>query len=210
MNLKELIAAQKKKVSDLLDHNERIFGEILHDNGECQILSQSLNRFELIVDEPTLDKYVEVSINVDSVSNVYPEATSGFEGWNRYSYACLLQVENELTALDSKTNEEHKKYSREGMIKRVLDERRLKAEKAEYSIKWASNIYGDHILTNERGVKYRVFLRDFENETGYSDSADARKNKLGTTKHIMYAFKMLRENKSISSKMSKTFPFATL
>ncbi|MCF8360984.1 MAG: DEAD/DEAH box helicase [Prolixibacteraceae bacterium] len=207
MDLKGIITEQKKKVSELLDHNERIFGEILHDNGECQILSQSLSCFELIVYDPSFDKPVEVSINVEDGSNVYPEAAPGFEGWNRYSYACLLQVENELMALDPKTNEEHKKYSREGMIKRVLDERRLKAEKADYTIKWARNIYGDHILTNERGVKYKVFLRDFEKETGYSDSADARKNKLGTTKHIMYAFNMLKEDKNISAKMSKTFPF---
>jgi SNF2 family DNA or RNA helicase len=207
MDLKGIITEHKKKVSELLDHDERIFGEILHDNGECQILSQSLSCFELIVYDPSSDEPVEVSINVEDGSNVYPEASAGFEGWNRYSYACLLQVENELMALDPKTNEEHKKYSREGMIKRVLDERRLKAEKADYTIKWAGNIYGDHILTNERGVKYKVFLRDFEKETGYSDSADARKNKLGTTKHIMFAFNMLKEDKNISAKMSKTFPF---
>lgn len=207
MDLKEIISEQIIKVRELIEQNERIFGEILHDNGECQILSQSLHRFELIVEEPSFDKPVEVSINIEDGANVYSEAAPEIEGWNRYSYACLLQIENELKVLDPKTNEEHKKYSREGMIKRVLDERRLKAEKAEYSIKWASSIYGDHILTNERGIKYRVFLRDFENETGYSDSADARKNKLGTTKHIMYAFNMLRENKNLSSKMSKTFPF---
>jgi hypothetical protein len=79
----------------------------------------------------------------------------------------------------------------------VLTERRQKADKAEYRIKWAGNIYGDHILTNERGVKYKVFLRDFENETSYSDSMDAKLNKLGTTKHIMFAFRKLKENKTL-------------
>ena len=50
------------------------------------------------------------------------------------------------------------------MIKRVMLERLQKAEKANCRIKWASNIHGDHILTNENGIKYKNFLRDFENE----------------------------------------------
>jgi SNF2 family DNA or RNA helicase len=101
----------------------------------------------------------------------------------------------------------HKKYSREEMIRRVLEERRVKAEKANYRIEWASNIYGDHVLTTEAGTKYTVFLRDFENETGYSNSEDAAYNKLGTTKHIMYAFKKLKANKETYNRLDKEFPF---
>ncbi|MCD6597622.1 MAG: DEAD/DEAH box helicase, partial [Bacteroidales bacterium] len=93
------------------------------------------------------------------------------------------------------------------MIKRVLKERQQKADKAEYRIEWASNIFGDHILINEKGIKYKVFLRDFENETGYSNSMDSKLNKLGTTKHIMYAFRMLKENKRMYNKLDKTYPF---
>jgi SNF2 family DNA or RNA helicase len=102
---------------------------------------------------------------------------------------------------------DHKKYSREEMIRRVLGERRQKAEKANYRIEWASNIYGDHVLTTEAGTKYTVFLRDFENETGYSDSEDAAYNKLGTTKHIMYAFKKLKADKDFYDRLNKEFPF---
>jgi SNF2 family DNA or RNA helicase len=101
----------------------------------------------------------------------------------------------------------HKKYSRDEMIQRVLGERRQKAEKANYRVEWASNIYGDHILTTESGAKYTVFLRDFENETGYSDSEDAAYNKLGTTKHIMYAFKKLKADRELYDKLDKKFPF---
>ena len=119
----------------------------------------------------------------------------------------MLQVENELHILESKGHAEHKKYTREGMIKRVMQEQQQKADKAEYRIKWANNIYGDHILTNENGVKYKIFLRDFENKTGYSNSMDAKFNKLGTTKHIMYAFSALTENKRLYNKLEKTFPF---
>jgi hypothetical protein len=93
------------------------------------------------------------------------------------------------------------------MIKRVLAERRQKADKAEYGIKWAGNIYGNHILTSERGEKYKVFLRNFENETGYSDSMDAKLNKLGTTRHIMFAFRKLKESKALYNRLSKIYPF---
>jgi SNF2 family DNA or RNA helicase len=102
---------------------------------------------------------------------------------------------------------DYKKYSREGMIQRVLEERRMKSEKAQYKIEWAGNIYGDHILTNESGAKYTVFLRDFEGETGYSDSADAAYNKLGTTKHIMFAFNKIKADKKLYDTLDKQFPF---
>ncbi|MDR1099013.1 MAG: DEAD/DEAH box helicase, partial [Treponema sp.] len=126
--------------------------------------------------------------------------------WDRRSYACLLRYEEELADPASKIAND-KRFTREGMIRRVLDERRDRADKADYRVQWADNIYGDHILTNEKGTRYTVFLRDFERETGYSDSADAAYNKLGTTKHIMYAFAKLKENKSLFNKLDKTFPF---
>jgi SNF2 family DNA or RNA helicase len=109
--------------------------------------------------------------------------------------------------LDPKERGDSKKYSRQGMILRVMEERRVKADKADYRIEWASNIYGDHILFNETGTKYIVFLRDFDNETGYSNSADAAYNKLGTTKHIMYAFEKLKADKKLYDKLDKKFPF---
>ncbi|MCL1874564.1 MAG: DEAD/DEAH box helicase, partial [Clostridiales bacterium] len=90
---------------------------------------------------------------------------------------------------------------------RVLDERREKADKATYRIRWANNIYGDHILTNEQGARYKVLLRDFTTETGYSDSWDAKLNKLGTTKHIMFAFNELKKNQRLQAQMDKTYPF---
>ncbi len=164
----------------------------------------------MVVFDQASDTSAEFSINFEENNHIFPKTNSEFEGWNRYSYACLLQVEGELKLLDPKTNDEHKKYTRKGMIKRVLAERMQKAQKADYRIKWADNIYGDHILTNERGVKYRIFLRDFENETGYSDSADSQTNKLDTTKHIMYAFAQLKENKDLYTRMKKTFPFVEI
>lgn len=206
MDIKLLIAQQIEKLQKLLDKTEHALGEIIFNNNNCQVLSQSAVRFELIVDTQTEEGQVEYTLHLFD-DDIIPTKNDDRSGWDRYSYACLLQIENELHLLDPKEPIEHKKYTREGMIKRVMQERRQKADKANYRIKWASNIYGDHILTNENGIKYKVFLRDFENETGYSDSMDSRLNKLGTTKHIMFAFNKLKEDKSLYDKLSKTFPF---
>ncbi len=206
MNIKELIQQQVEKLQNHLDRTELAFGEIIFNNNGCQVLSQSAVRFELFVDSEHGASQAEYAIHF-SDDGVFPSQDSKRTEWDRNSYACLLEVENELRFLDPKEEVEHKKYTREGMVKRVLEERRQKADKAKYRIKWASNIYGDHILVSDTGVKYKVFLRDFDNETGYSDSMDSRVNKLGTTKHIMYSFRKLKEDKSLFDRLSKTYPF---
>lgn len=206
MDINTLIKEYKIKVQNQLDKNELALGEILFNNNDCQVLSQSGVQFELIVNTQEGGNQIEYTLNLLGDA-IIPSQNEEGKGWDRYSYACLLQIENELQFLDPKEPIEHKKYSREGMVKRVMQERFQKADKANYRIKWASNIYGDHVLTNEQGVKYKVFLRDFENETGYSNSMDARFNKLGTTKHIIFAFKRLKEDSALFDKLGKTYPF---
>ncbi len=205
MNIQSL----KKKITSHLPEDEILRGEFLFHNCDCQILSQSAVSVDFLVNVAGENEQIEYSLLIDNDDNgnLIPESDGDRTGWNRYSYACLLQYEQELSLLDPKEKIEHKKYSRQGMIKRVLDERRQKAAKAQYRIKWANNIYGDHVLTNEQGHHYKIFLRDFENETGYSDSWDSRLNKLGTTKHIMFAFNELKNDEKLYQRLDKTFPF---
>ncbi len=207
MKIAEIIKNQINKLREQLDKNELALGEIIFNNGACQILSQSSVMYELIVSNEITDMATEYALIIEEDGNIIPTIDKDAFGWDRNSFACLLQVESELHLLDPKEHIEHKKYKRKGMVKRVLKERQQKADKAEYRIKWATNIYGDHILTNEKSIKYKVFLRNFENETGYSDSMDSKINKLGTTKHIMYAFGKLKENKRLYKRLSKTYPF---
>ncbi|HKJ42824.1 MAG TPA: DEAD/DEAH box helicase [Sunxiuqinia sp.] len=211
MNIHQIVITQKEKLTDQLSRQELALGEIIFNNGQCQILSQSAARYELIVTDEYRNDVAEVALDIEETGTIFPEIKNDEDaGWNKTSYACLLQVESEMHLLDPKEHVEHKKYTREGMVKRVLKERQQKAEKADYRIQWADNIYGDHILTNERGIKYKVFLRDFESETGYSNSMDSRLNKLGTTKHIMFAFNALKENKAVFNKLGKAFPFVEI
>ncbi len=204
--LSKLVEKQIETNQANMDKTELAYGEIMYNNSDCQVLTQSAARFELFVDSQYGTKQTEYTLDFQD-GIVLPFKQKGEVPWDRNSHACLLQTQNELSFLDPKAHNEHKKYTRDGMIKRVLKERMLKAEKANYRIKWAANIYGDHVLTNENGVKYKVFLRDFETETGYSDSMDSRYNKLGTTKHLMFAFKALKENKQLFDRLDKTFPF---
>lgn len=200
------IQAIKTSVTGNISEDELAYGEYLFHNADCTILSQSAISVDFMMRMNGSETFQEYLFILDG-DNIVPECDGERMGWNRYSYACLLQYEHELSLLEPGMHQEHKKYSREGMIKRVMDERRMKAGKANYHIKWANNIYGDHMLTNEKGVQYKVFLRDFENETGYSNSVDAALNKLGTTKHIMYAFAQLKENKALYNRLSHHFPF---
>jgi SNF2 family DNA or RNA helicase len=207
MSVQEIISIQKESLASLMDKHELANGEEIYNKGLCQLLSQSEVGFELIVSDEAMPESVEYRLDIKLNGNIVPCTAGTEDRWDRYSYACLLQVENDLRLTDPKENILHKKYTREGMINRVMKERLLKADKANYHIEWADNIYGDHILTNENGVKYKIFLRDFEKETGYSNSMDSRLNKLGTTKHIMHAFRRLKDDKILFDKLDKTYPF---
>lgn len=178
----------------------------LFQNNYCQILTQSATKFEVMVAAEKGEDYREYAINITE-ETIYPEKDKHNMEWEGISYACLLQIIHELKLLNPKLPLEHKKYTRKGMIKRVMEERRQKAEKAAYKVIWADNIYGDHTVINEKGVRYRVFLRDFENETGYSDSKDVQYNKLGTSKHIMFAFQQLKNDVALYENLNKTYPF---
>ena len=207
MNLKSI----KEQVLSQLPNKEIAYGEILFNNCDCQVLSQSAVSIDFLINTVNENDTAEYSLSIDSEEDgtfqLTPKINNKPTEWDRYSYACLLQYEQELSFLDPKEVTEHKKYTRQGMINRVLNERKEKADKASYRIRWANNIYGDHILTNEHGARYKVFLRDFEAETGYSDSWDSKLNKLGTTKHIMYAFSELKKDQKLFNSLDQTYPF---
>ena len=208
MEITRIVQQQIDNLQSQLNQQEISKGKILFNRGVCQILSQSARAVELILDDEEEGTFEEYKLAIEEDENIVPFAGKEPCGWNQYAYACLLQFNHEINTLGThKVPYEYKKYTRKGMIRRVLKERMLKAEKAEYRVEWAKNIYGNHLVTNEAGIKYIVFLRDFENETGYSDSQDAKHNKLGTTKHIMYVFRKLKENQALFRRLDKTFPF---
>ena len=176
-------------------------------NGQCQLLTQSKTKFEFTVDDESGNHDVAIHITDE---NVVAETNGKDPSWNQFAVASLLQLSEELNRLEFHPASGGKKYTRQGMMKRVLAERKEKAEHAAYRIQFADNIYGEHLLTNEVGVQYKITLRDFENETGYINCMDLRTNKLGTTKHIMYAFTELKSRKNLYRKLSKRYPFVEI
>jgi hypothetical protein len=160
MQIKEIIAAEKERLKKMLTTQELALGEIIFNNGQCQLLTQSVTRFELIVSDESKNEVAEYSLDIEEDGRIVPVRGKEAAGWDKYAVACLLQVENEMHLLNPKEHLEHKKYTRQGMIKRVLAERRQKADKAEYRIKWADNIYGDHISHQRKRYKIQsVFAR---------------------------------------------------
>ncbi|MBN2486513.1 MAG: DEAD/DEAH box helicase [Bacteroidales bacterium] len=208
MELLNFVLALIDKTRNELSPAELSFAELHYNNNDCQVLAQSSAKFEFLLSPDCPQSEISIFIDTDDQENFVVSPST--KKWDRYSFACLMQMAYELHLLGSTEPAAHKQYSREGMVKRVLDERRQKALSAQYRIKWADNIYGDHLLTNENGIYYKIFLRDFQDETGYSDSKDSAVNKLGTTKHIMFAFNALKNDKSLFNRLSKTCPFVEI
>ena len=212
-HLRKSIEIQIKELQKVL--NFRVINEAmdLFKNEYFIVLSKSDDSFHF----QSVDDDLDIKLNIfqdemdDELANTEAEIVilPEDEEWNSNNFACMMLMFMELKNATS-DKLEYKQYTREGMIQRVLSERQLKAQHADYRIKWANNIYGDHVLTNEKGDKYKIFLRDFENETGYSNSKDSAVNKLGTTKHIMFAFQQLKNNSSLYKRLRKTCEFVEI
>ncbi|MFI5140269.1 MAG: SNF2-related protein, partial [Sphingobacteriales bacterium] len=206
-SIKKQIAALKEspEISDLTYRKARA----IYINGNCQVLSQSVRGFDILVfDEGEED--VEIRIAIDEDENLRYLIKGKPAPWDSFGIAALMQIDEESEKTEPRPFLEGKAYTREGMVKRVLEERKAKALKAKYTIKFADNIYGEHLLTTEKGVNYKITLRDFENETGYIDNPDLKTNKLGTTKHLMFAFAELKSKPAVYNSLSKFYPFVEI
>ena len=181
-------------------------GEYLYREGNCQILTHARDGWEVLIADPDEETGTEAKIKVAD-EEVFQIMKGKPVPWNEHGVAALMQVEEDLKNSEPRIQTEGKVYTREGMIKRVLEERHEKADKSKYKITFADNIYGEHTLVNEKGVRYQVTLRDFEQETGYIDNPDLQTNKLGTTKHLMYAFNALKSKPRTFERLSKRYPF---
>lgn len=188
-------------------------GVRFYEQSSCQVLTHSQKYWDILVsafdDDESEETDTEVRINF-SEEQIFPSQKAKVTDWSPVAVAALKEVEFILKNEALESRSAGKVYTREGMMKRVLDERREKAARSGYKIKFADNIYGEHILTNEKGVKFAVTLRDFENETGYIDNMDLRTNKLGTTKHIMFAFDAIRAKPKVFNKLGRTYPFVEI
>ena len=175
---------------------------------DCLIVAQGHNHFYFNAKKG--EETIEFMLELDQCKEITPSKNNILQEWNEVYFAGLLLLEKYYKHLEEPPSIEGKIYTRAGMMQRVLKERQDKALKAEYEVKFANNIYGEHVLVNESGAKYHVTLRDFEKRTGYINNIDWKTNKLGTTKHILYLFYVLEENKNLFKKLDKTYPFVEI
>ncbi len=197
--IKKTIASIQK--NELLSYNDICKAQQIHGQYDHLVLSQGKEKITLQIESG--DAVLEVAL-VHENDGLEAKIDGNFSEWSIPGLVALYTAED-LISTDSLS--EGIKYTRKGMRKRVLEERRDKAKKADYKIKLADNLYGEHALTNEKGKTYKITLRDFKNRTGYINNIDWKTNKLGTTKHIMYLFDYLEENKSKAKRLKKTYPF---
>jgi superfamily II DNA/RNA helicase len=178
-------------------------GNILYLNGQCKKLSEAEKHFEFSVDDKHGDFFVQIDFNDGLVASCSCKSAQ----LCRHQIASCLQLRDMLKVNQPTIPGSGIKYSREGMIKRVIDERRLKAKAAKYSLEFADNIYGEHLLTNEKGREYHITFRDLKRKHGYCSCPDYRTNKLGTCKHLIFAFDKIADKKVFSDQQLPDYPF---
>lgn len=197
-----------------IDNKTYKHGHFLYVNGHCQVMSHGSSSWEILVE--THDEEVVVQLirepeedEDDNASLTYRKNGKSTD-WDAFGIAGLLQLSEELKVTEPHKKPEGKAYTREGMMKRVLEERREKARNADYRITFADNIHGEHTLVNEKGESYKITLRDFDQETGYINNPDLKTNKLGTTKHLMFAFEKLKSEPDRMAQMDREYPFVEI
>ena len=182
-------------------------GQSLFINGQCQTLSQGKNLFSFLIDDEFGDFQVDLEVDEYKVN---ADTKGKKETAAPHLIACLMQLTDELSRNEVRDIPAGKLYTREGMMRRVLAERKEKALKAEYRMAFASNPYGEHSLTNEKGVRYKLTFHDLVQETGYCSCQDYRTNKLGTCKHLMFAYFTKKGDKNQLRKPRTPFPFVEI
>ncbi len=181
-------------------------GQGLYYSGQIQLLTQSSRVFELLVSDE-YDDY-EVELTMDDQTVVHKCDCGTKELLCHHRIGALIQLMEEVHRSASEPEPIGKAYTRKGMIRRVMTERKVKAEKGDYKVALAANDYGEHELTNEKDIRYKLTFRDIEQEIGYCSCPDYRHNKLGTCKHLIHAFNYFKTKRKRKRKKTKhTYPF---
>ncbi len=179
-------------------------GQLLYLNGCTQVLTQSKNKFELAVD----DEFNDFKLKISVTDEIEGDCSCKSKNWCHHKVAGLLQISEVIGRYDADGKPEGKVYTREGMIARVMEERYEKARKSNYRIAFASTIFGEHLLTNEKAKHYKLTFRDILSQKGYCSCPDYQTNKLGTCKHLMFAFEKF---KSVNTQnLSTQYPFVEI
>ncbi len=208
--MKDILDLVRQEIKELKDNKTYGLlyskGHSLFLNGQSLLLSRSSNLFEFSI----FDEFNDYIVSIDLRDGISLDCSCKSKMICHHKIAALMQSYQEIGRQKNKPEKPGLQYTCEGMEKRVLQERRDKAEKAEYKIEFSENIYGEHFLTNERNQRYKITLRNFEKQQGYCSCPDFQTNKLGTCKHLMFVFEAIKKNPELIENKSKEYPFVEI
>jgi hypothetical protein len=181
---------------------KRGFG--LYEDGQCSLMKSGINEFEYQVEDDYNDFTTKIFFSEKKVEHTCSCASQAVCA---HVFAAALQTQQELNRNFRADLAGSIIYSREGMIARVLDERKEKSVSEKYQIDFADNIHGEHHLLAASGSSYLLSFYDFDKRLGYCSCPDYQTNKLETCKHLMFAFDYFAATHNLEHLPAQAYPF---
>lgn len=181
-------------------------GNALYLNNQCVLQSREGTHFAYTVEDNYQDFFTDVFFD-DNAKKVEMQCNCKAEGICSHKVSALLQLHEDLSQETDEKSNTGMKYTREGMITRVMAEREEKAKNEIFQLEFADNIYGEHFITNQQNRTYKLTFYDFEKRQGYCSCPDHHTNKLGTCKHLIYAFNTFLNEHANKAIPAQEFPF---
>ncbi|MCD6090125.1 MAG: DEAD/DEAH box helicase [Bacteroidales bacterium] len=181
-------------------------GNALYLNNQCVLQSREGEHFAFTVEDDYQDFKTDIFFDDDN-KKIEMLCNCKAEGFCSHKVAALMQLHEDLSQELDQDPKAGMKYTREGMINRVMAEREEKAKTEKFQLDFADNIYGEHLITNQRNKSYTLTFYDFETEQGYCSCPDHHTNKLGTCKHLIFAFDLFKKQYVNKALPVQDFPF---
>ncbi|RLD39114.1 MAG: hypothetical protein DRI74_01780 [Bacteroidetes bacterium] len=181
-------------------------GNTLYLNNQCVLQSREGEHFAYIVEDNYQDFNTDIYFD-DNEKKIELQCNCNAEGFCSHKVSALMQLHEDLSQETNSELKEGMKYTRDGMIKRVMAEREKKAKTEKFQLDFADNIYGEHLITNQRNKTYKLTFYDFDEKTGYCSCPDYHTNKLGSCKHLIYAFDEFQKQYTNKTLPIQDFPF---
>ena len=181
-------------------------GNALYLNNQCVLQSREGEHFAYTVEDNYQDFQTDIYFE-DAEKKVELQCNCNAEGFCSHKVSALLQLHEDLSQDMRQESIAGMKYTRDGMIKRVMAEREEKAKNEKFQLDFADNIYGEHVITNRQNKSYNITFYDFEKQQGYCSCPDHHTNKLGTCKHLIFAFNEFQQQYADKPIPAQDFPF---
>lgn len=179
-------------------------GYELYEMGRCHLLTSGSSGYSYEVKDDYQDFLVSLKFDPAALKT---HCSCNSHQLCSHVFAAALQTQQEMNRSSQISEEDALKYSREGMIKRVMEEREERARQESYQLDFADNIYGEHHLITGKDKTYRLSFYDFDQRLGYCSCPDYQTNKLETCKHLIYAFHEFLKKNDSEQLPKQAYPF---